>query len=127
MRDAFEEIIMMAHDEFCRAILASDARLYGAAMFDIQQLHAIADAEDRHAKSHELFKINIRGVHIGRAAWAAREDDRSGVLQVNQFCRWIEMGNKTQLANAANDELAILGTVIEYGNFVVGHGDGGMD
>ena len=122
VRDAFEQIGMIGDDKLGRTILTGDTGLHGAAMLDVQELHAIAHAENRHIKGHELFKIDIRRVLFRRAARTTGKDNGPGVLELGQFGGRVEMRDKAQLADAADDELAVLGSVIKYGNFVIGHG-----
>ena len=121
VRDAIEEVAVVGDDEFGGAVFASDAGFHRAAVFDIEELHAVAHAEHRNAEGHEFVVIDIRRVFLRRATRAAREDDGTGILQLRQFRRRIEVRDEAQLANAADDELGILGAVIEDGDFLGGH------
>jgi hypothetical protein len=78
VRDAVEEVLVVGDDEFGRTILAGDAGLHGAAVLDVEELHAVAHAEHGDAEGHELFVIDIRRVFVRGAARAAGKDDGTG-------------------------------------------------
>ena len=124
VRDAAKEVLVVGDDEFGRAILASDAGLHGAAVLDVEELHAVAHAEHRDAEGHEFGVIDIGRVFFGRAARTARKDNGTGGLQIRQLRRRIQVRGKAELAHAADDELGILGAVIEDGDFLGRHGEG---
>lgn len=121
VRDAFEEVAVVGDDELGGAVFAGDARLHGAAVFDVEKLHAVAHAEHGDTEGHELVVIDIRCVFLRGTAWTAGKDDGSGVRELCKLSRWIEVRDKAELADAADDELGILGAVIEYGDFLGGH------
>ncbi len=119
--DAVKEVAVIGDDEFGGAILASDAGLHRAAMLDVEELHAVAHAEHRDAEGHEFVVIDIRRVFLRGAARAAGKDDGTRVGELRQLRRRIEVRDEAQLAHAADDELGILGAVIEDGDFLGGH------
>ena len=121
VRDAFKEVLVIGNDEFGRAILAGDAGSHRATVLDVEELHAVAHAEHGDTEGHELVVIDIRCVFVRGAAWPAGKDDGTGALQFRQFRGRIEVRDEAQLADAADDELGILGAVVENGDFLSGH------
>jgi hypothetical protein len=71
---------VVGDDEFGGAILAGDTGLHGAAVLDVEELHAVAHAEHGDAEGHELVVIDIRRVFVRGAARAAGKDDGTGIL-----------------------------------------------
>jgi hypothetical protein len=55
------------------------------------------------------------------AARAAGKDDGTGIGELREFRGRIEVRDEAELADAADDELGILGAVIEDGDFLGGH------
>jgi hypothetical protein len=94
-------------------------------VLDVEELHAVAHAEHGDAEGHEFIVIDIGCVFLRSAARAAGKDDGTRVRELSQLRRRIQVRDEAQLADAADDELGILGAVIEYGDFlgVMGEND----
>ena len=78
-------------------------------------LHAVADAEDRHAHGEDL-RITLGGVGVVDGAGAAGEDQARRSIPADFFDgggAWEDGGEDLLLANAARDELGVLAAKIQ--------------
>src|SRR5581483_9661359 len=82
---------------------------------EVQHAHAVADAEERH-RQLEQFSGDLRRVFLIHARRTAGENDSLRPERADFFQRQIERADlaiNLGLANAASDELRVLGTEIE--------------
>ena len=79
------------------------------------QLHAVADAQDRHAQLEDR-RIAVRSAGLVNAGRAAGEDDRQRIELADSFRGDVVADDPREgmmLANPARDELDVLGAEIE--------------
>src|SRR6185312_9219273 len=107
--------------------LALVGRLGGAAQLRGQGLHAVANAEDRHARIEHLLRRLGRARERGRFR-PAGQDDALGAER-GDLARIVvpgpDLAIHAQLAHAPGDQLRVLRTEVEDEYFVgvdVGHG-----
>ena len=95
------------------AVFPLVAGLDGTAVLDVQQLHAVAHAQDGDVQAFEPFKVNIRGV-CG-AFGASGKDDGAGFVNLVQVFQRVQFGHVAQFAHAAHNELGVLGAEVNDG------------
>lgn len=82
------------------AVFPLVAGFYGAAVLDVQQLHAVAHAQDGDIQALEPFKVNVRGVRVRGAFGTAGKDDGAGFVNLVQVFQRIQLGHVAQFAHA---------------------------
>ena len=123
LREAVEEDAAALHLRLRAAILARLARGDRAAERPVHELHAVADAEDRHAEVKERLVAAGRAVEID-AVGSSGEDDADGIQSLNALKRRITGENDgidPALAHAAGNELFILSSEIEDDDSLIRH------
>jgi hypothetical protein len=114
-RDALEEGILALELQQRAPVLAILAALDHAAEPQGQDLHAVADAEDRDTEAGQRG-IEVRRVRIERARGAAREHDARRVPRpdrVERERRRMDLAVDALLAQPSRDELRELRAVVE--------------
>ncbi len=91
----------------------------GAAEFEVEQLHAVANAQNRHVEALKVVKIDVRGVFLAGAARSAGQDHGGGFAGFVELLRLVKPRKIAQLANPADDELGVLRAEIDNGDGVV--------
>ncbi len=89
-----------------------------------QQLHPVADPKDRQAELEDIVRQGRRALGIDRGR-SAGKDEAFGLERQHLFSRSVpgeEFAVDVRLAHPAGDQLGVLGTEIEDGDGVVGHG-----
>lgn len=120
--EALEELVARLDRHLGLAVFAPLAGLHLAAQLLAHELHAVADAEDRHAE------VEDRAVDAGRARLEdavrpAREDDALRRVGLRPFRRDVErddFGIDVLFADAPRDELRVLRAVVENDDLVHG-------
>ena len=90
------------------AVFALVAGAHCAARLDVQQLHAIAYTQHRHAERGKPFKINIRGIRFRCAARTAGKNNGARFADFMQILQRIKLGEEAQLTHAAHNQLRVL-------------------
>ena len=101
------------------AELALAGRHHHAAEVAGQELHAVADAEDRHAELEELLG-NGRGARLVDRLGPAGEDDplgREGLDRRQLHVEGMQLAVDVGLAHPPGDQLGVLGAEIENEDF----------
>ena len=105
-----------------RAVLAGFGLLQPAAEVEGQKLHAVADAENRHAELKEAL-VQSGGVLFPHACGAARQDDRGrlhGFHLLGGDDAGMDFGIDAGFAHPAGNELGNLRAVV-YDDNLIGH------
>ena len=104
------------HGDLGRAVLARLGRGHLAAQVMAEQLHAVADAQDRHAARQQTGRVRVGRAGVIDAVGAAREDDalRAAARPTSSAGRipGQHLAIDVALAHAARDELAILRAIV---------------
>ena len=120
VRQPLEELVS-GHDRHLRLpVFAGLAGLDPAAELLANQLHAVADAEHGDAEVEDAG-IDAGGALLEHAVGTAREDDalrRIGLDFVHRDVERDDLGIDVLLADAARDQLRVLGTVVEDDDLV---------
>ncbi|MNE20302.1 hypothetical protein D3C80_1134140 [compost metagenome] len=126
--DAVEQTALADQIDAGVAELAQVGTLHLAAQLLGHGLHAVADAEQRHAQlEHRLRRA--RAVFFVHRLGTAGEDDAAGVELADGVVAQVErvdLGVHADLAHATGDQLGVLGTEVQDQdpvgvNVVVGH------
>ncbi len=113
--DTRKERRMTACTHFGIAEFPNVADLNLAAQLLGHHLHAIADAEHRHANVEYRLRCTRR-IAFGHRVGAAGKNDAGRTIVANEFIRYIvriDFGKHTGFAHAARNQLGNLGTEIE--------------
>ncbi len=100
------------------AVLALVAGFDGTSMLDVEELHAVAHAQDGYVEGGQPRVVKIGSIGIGRALGTSGENDGSGFYDMVQIFQGIQFGTVAEFAYAAHDELGILGAEVDDGNDV---------
>src|SRR2546422_4246502 len=79
------------------------------------ELHPVADAEDRNAELQQL-RIGARGARVEHRVGTAGEDDPLGGELADELeiaCRGVDLAIDVRLAHAPRDQLGVLRSVVE--------------
>lgn len=120
------EWVLGVGEEGGGAVFAAVAGGDGAAEFDVEELHSVADAEDGDVEGLEGVEVEVWGVGVGGGFGAAGEDDGAWFAEVGEVFEGVEFGEESEFADAADDELGVLGAEVEDGDviLVLVHGGG---
>ncbi len=122
--DILVEAFAGAGAEVGGAVLALVAGLDGASVLDVEELHAVAHAQNGHVEGGQPSVVEVGRVGVGCALGAAGEDDCAGFNDLLQVFQSVQLGAVAEFAHAANNELGVLGAEVDDGNDVsVVHGD----
>ncbi|CRF28712.1 Uncharacterised protein [Mycobacterium tuberculosis] len=103
------------------AVFPFRSALHFALQLMSHHLHAVANAEDRHAElvNGRIYQRRLFPVHAGRTA---REDDAFRLKLadfVNRGVIWQQLAVHAQIADPARDQLVILSSEVEHHNHFI--------
>ena len=116
---AFQQKIAVFRQKRRRAVFPRRPRPDGAAEFEVEQLHAVANAQNRHVEALEVFKIDVRRVFFARAAWPAGQNHGGGFAGFTKLAGLVKPRKIAQFPDPADDELGVLRAEIDDGDGVV--------
>ena len=121
--DTVEKLGVVVRAHFGVAEFALGTALDAAAELKGHRLHAVADAQHRHARAEDSGTGLVGGLFVG-AHVRARQNDALGVELVDEVGRHVvgmHFAVHVRFAHAAGDELRDLAAEIENENAVVLH------